>query len=259
MVLSIIPLDMSKYVLPLSLAEHGGAFEIDTGNNVWRFGHLDGEVWRSADGVVCHISETRAIRCPEPLVRHWIESITEAIGGRRSRGQSPTEGARQYATSDESMAAALEMVPAVYDEEEQFITNYAEITRVRRELILDAMAIADPKRPQSKIIVGYHLLTKSGEIVDEYGVALPAWARAYMREKVGARGVGTVFADGSVKYGYPLVTRMMDELFGHVGWPAVDEKPRGEKARASTSKQAALQKSGEHQGRSSKGSSISKP
>jgi len=249
MVLSTVPLDISKYVLPLALAEHGGGFEIDYGKEVWRFGYLDGEVWRSADGVVCHISETRAIRCPEPLVRHWIGSIVEAVEGKRSKGPTPTEGALQYAISDESTAAAQEMVPAVYDEDDELITNYAEIARVRRELILDAMAIADPMRPRSKIIVGYHLLTKGGEIVAEDGIALPAWARAYMRENVGARGVGTVFADGSVKYGYPLVTQMMDEFFGHVGWPTVDEKPRGEKARASTNKLAASRKSGKLQGR----------
>lgn len=140
-------------------------------------------------------------------------------------------------------------MPAVYDEEEQFITNYAEIARVRRELIVDAMAIADPERPQSKIIVGYHLLTKSGEIVDEHGCALLAWIGAYMTEKVGARGVGTVFADGSVKYGYPLVTRMMDQLFGHVDWPAVDEKPRRKKASAGKNSRTAPQKSGKLQGK----------
>lgn len=105
MALPIHPIDMGKYVLPLSLAEHGGSFEICYGSDIWRFGYLDGEVWRSADGVICHISEVRAIRCPEPLVRHWIESITDAIWGRHAKGPwPPTKGAVQYAISDTAAA-----------------------------------------------------------------------------------------------------------------------------------------------------------
>lgn len=205
--------DMSEYGVPIELAESGYEFEFLANDHSWRFGRLEDGKWFSEDEVLGRLEDTRAIRCPEPLVRYFIDQIVEAYDSEEFEsdlfaveGPLPTKlAAYQRRICVEATVAAIRMVP----EEEGEHPGLPELDRIRRRLILDAAARSWQPRPASQTVMGYVVRNRRGQLVEECGVMIAAFARANVREKVGPDSMGLLFGDGSIDWGHPVLREIL--------------------------------------------------
>lgn len=205
-------LNMLRYEVPVALARQlDHCFEFRTPGSPWLYAALDRfDQWVSSDGVVGHLRNTVAIRCPQPLVRFHILKIVEAINEGVLDLTLPHEIAFQNMLSYEATRACEDLLPEKlrdFDHQARDTRN-----RIRRELIVDALYLIEYSQPASQIAVGFGLFDDSDRLVEEFGTLEDAVLSRDDQRNPGANRIGIVFADGSSHPEHPLVDQLLELL-----------------------------------------------
>ena len=224
--------DLAFLDVPLDEVPENKTFEIRLGGPDWKRGFRYGKLWLHDGDLVGRVSETTAVRFPASWVDDAIDSLVETI-------QWGWESEDSKADIQDALDDKLDnwCHDLIWPRGDDGKLDPATFARVRRMLCLAAFQKADPRKPLSEIVAGYHVLNAANEVVFETTSSVCACDHAFNVTGTGFAGVGVVFADGSVRYN--------DELarVSWLPWPKPGRAPRAAKRKPPKSRTPSRSKS----------------